>query len=241
MNTTIDFKQLSGKMNRELTRIVRLRRVVRVLLVIVYSVTLLWFLFCLFGGYLLASADYATNVQTSQYILYGFPLLLRAALRLHAGAPVARRTGDRAHGRIIGGLFPEARFNPAGTVNREAPGCKPSLQRIHLTGGIDTTSCRLEIPVGGTMQVCDVGITRSMTGVRGQSRSRRSTAQSSDRFSGRVSKARCIRSGACSDIARCRVGSRVCPAARPPGEQGRLSGTEHPAHPQNGAKFVHLE
>ena len=72
MNATIDFKRLSGKMNRELTRIARLRRVVRVLLVIVYSATLVWFVFCLFGGYLLASADYATNVQTSQYILYGF-------------------------------------------------------------------------------------------------------------------------------------------------------------------------
>ena len=60
-----DFKELTGRMHRQLTRIARLRRVVRVLLVIVYSTTLLSFVFCLFGGYLLASADYATNVQLS--------------------------------------------------------------------------------------------------------------------------------------------------------------------------------
>lgn len=38
---TPDFKELSGRMRRQLTRIARLRRVVRMLLVIVYSTTLL--------------------------------------------------------------------------------------------------------------------------------------------------------------------------------------------------------
>ncbi|WP_417015004.1 hypothetical protein [Alistipes sp.] len=71
---TPDFKELTGRMRRELTRLARLRRVVRVLLVIVYSATLLWFAFCLFGGYLLASADYTTYIHTSQYMLYGFIL-----------------------------------------------------------------------------------------------------------------------------------------------------------------------
>ncbi len=161
MNTTIDFKQLSGKMNRELTRIVRLRRVVRVLLVIVYSVTLLWFLFCLFGGYLLASADYATNVQTSQYILYGFLFFCVLHFAFMRGLQSLGEQETALMGRIIGGLFPEARFNPAGTVNREALAASRLFSESTSLAGIDTTSYgRLEIPVGErTMQVCDVGIT----------------------------------------------------------------------------------
>ena len=99
---TVDFKLLSGKMNRELTRIARLRRVVRVLLVIVYSVTLLWFIFCLFGGYLLASADYATNVQTSQYILYGFIFFCVLHFAFMRGLQSLSEQETVLMGRIIG-------------------------------------------------------------------------------------------------------------------------------------------
>lgn len=158
---TVDFKQLSGKMNRELTRIVRLRRVVRVLLVIVYSATLLWFIFCLFGGYLLASSDYAANVQTSQYILYGFIFFCVLHFAFMRGLQSLGEQETALMGRIIGGLFPEARFNPVGAVNREALAESRLFSESTSLAEIDTTSYgRLEIPVGKrTMQVCDVGIT----------------------------------------------------------------------------------
>lgn len=161
MNATIDFKRLSGKMNRELTRIARLRRVVRVLLVIVYSATLVWFVFCLFGGYLLASADYATNVQTSQYILYGFIFFCVLHFALMRGLQSLGGQETALMGRIVGELFPEARFNPAGGVDREA------LAESRLFGDASTLPSpeatsygRVELPVGEqTMQICDVGIT----------------------------------------------------------------------------------
>lgn len=161
MNATIDFKRLSGKMNRELTRIARLRRVVRVLLVIVYSATLVWFVFCLFGGYLLASADYATNVQTSQYILYGFIFFCVLHFAFMRGLQSLGGQETMLMSRIIGELFPEARFNPAGTVNREALAASRLFSESTSLAEIDTTSYgRLEIPVEEqTMQVYDVGIT----------------------------------------------------------------------------------
>ena len=161
MNKTVDFKQLSGKMNRDLTHISRLRWIVRVLLVIVYSATLLWFLFCLFGGYLLASADYATNVQTSQYILYGFIFFCVLHFAFMRGLQSLGGQETMLMSRIIGELFPEARFNPAGTVNREALAASRLFSESTSLAEIDTTSYgRLEIPVEEqTMQVYDVGIT----------------------------------------------------------------------------------
>lgn len=158
---TVDFKLLSGKMNRELTRIARLRRVVRALLVIVYSVTLLWFIFCLFGGYLLASSDYSTNVQTSQYILYGFIFFCVLHFAFMRGLQSLGEQETVLMGRIIGELFPEARFNPVGAVNREALASSRLFSESTSLTGIDTTTYgSLEIPVGEqTMQVYDVGIT----------------------------------------------------------------------------------
>lgn len=158
---TPDFKELTGRMRRELTRVARLRRVVRALLVIVYSATLLWFLYCLFGGYLLASADYATNVQTSQYILYGFLFFCVLHFAFMRGLQSLGEQETALMGRIIGGLFPEARFNPAGAVDREALAASRLFSESTSLAEIDTTSYgSLEIPVGEqAMQVYDVGIT----------------------------------------------------------------------------------
>lgn len=158
---TPDFKELSGRMRRQLTRIARLRRVVRMLLVIVYSTTLLWFAFCLFDGYLLASADYATNVQTSQYILYGFVVFCVLHFAFMRGLQSLGERETALMGRIVGELFPEARFNPAGTVHREALATSRLFSESTSLAGMEATSYgRLEIPVGErTMQVCDVGIT----------------------------------------------------------------------------------
>lgn len=158
---TPDFKELTGRMRRHLTRIARLRRVVRVLLVIVYSATLLWFAFCLFGGYLLASADYATNVLTSQYILYGFIFFCVLHFALMRGLQSLGEQETSLMGRIVGELFPEARLNPAGGADREALAASRLFSESTSLAGFDTTSYgRLEIPVGEqSMQVFDVGIT----------------------------------------------------------------------------------
>ena len=158
---TPDFKSLSGRMRRELTRITRQRKVVRVLLVIVYSTTLLWFVFCLFGGYLLASADYATNVQTSQYILYGFIVFCVLHFAFMRGLQTLGERETALMGRIVGELFPEARFNPAGGVDREALAASRLFSESTSVSSLDTTSYgRLEIPIDETsMLVYDVGIT----------------------------------------------------------------------------------
>ena len=99
---TPDFKELSGRMRRQLTRIARQRRVVRALLVIVYSATLLWFVFCFFGNYLLASADYTTYVHTSQYILYGFVLFCVLHFAFMRGLQSLGERETALMGRIVG-------------------------------------------------------------------------------------------------------------------------------------------
>ena len=158
---TPDFKELTGRMRRELTRVTRLRRVVRVLLVIVYSATLLWFIFCLFGNYLLASADYTTYVHTSQYILYGFILFCVLHFAFMRGLHSLGEREGALMGHIVGELFPEAQFNPAGAVNREALAASRLFSESTSLSGLETTSYgRIEIPVGEeVMSVCDVGIT----------------------------------------------------------------------------------
>ena len=49
----IDFKALSRHLRKGLSRVRRLRRVVRCLTAIVYTATLCWFAFCLLGSLLL--------------------------------------------------------------------------------------------------------------------------------------------------------------------------------------------
>lgn len=164
MNTpAIDFKELSGRMRRELTRITRLRRAVRGLLIIVYTATLLWFAFCLFGGYLLASADYATNVQTSQYILYGFLVFCILHFAFMRGLQSLGGQGTALMSRIIGELFPEARYRPEGGIDLKILAASRLFDHAADSprASIRTTGYGwLEIPVGErTMQVCDVGIT----------------------------------------------------------------------------------
>lgn len=162
MNTsTIDFKQISGRMNRELTRITHKRRVVRVLLVFVYSLTLLWFLFCLFGGYFLASADYGTSIHIGQYIAYGFIAFCMLHFAFMRGLMSLNEQETLLMSRIVRELFPESRFSPTGTVDRNALAASRLFNESTSMADIYTTSYgRLEIPLEDrTMAVCDVGIT----------------------------------------------------------------------------------
>lgn len=68
----LDFKALSLQMQKGLGHIGRLRKLFRVLTSIVYLATLVWFGFCLFGGFLIDRTDYETSMNTSRYIMIGF-------------------------------------------------------------------------------------------------------------------------------------------------------------------------
>lgn len=158
---TIDFGELSGRMTRELSHIVRLRRMVRVLLVIIYSVTLLWFVFCLFGGYLLAHNDYAMTVRTGQYITYGFIAFCLLHFAFMRGMQSLGEQELSLMKRIIGCLFPDARYSAEASVDREALAGSQLFSESHTHLSLVTTTYgRLDIPAGEqTMQVYDVGIT----------------------------------------------------------------------------------
>ena len=68
----IDFKGISLHMKKEMSRI-RMRRIVfRILTSIVYLCTVVWFGFCIFGGFLVDRTDYETSVTTGKYLMIGF-------------------------------------------------------------------------------------------------------------------------------------------------------------------------
>lgn len=68
----IDFKGISLHMKKEMSRIRMLRIVFRILTSIVYLCTVVWFGFCIFGGFLVDRTDYETSVTTGKYLMIGF-------------------------------------------------------------------------------------------------------------------------------------------------------------------------
>ena len=67
----IDFKGISLHMKKEMSRIRMLRIVFRILTSIVYLCTVVWFGFCIFGGFLVDRTDYETSVTTGKYLMIG--------------------------------------------------------------------------------------------------------------------------------------------------------------------------
>ena len=79
---------------------------------IVYLCTVVWFGFCIFGGFLVDRTDYETSVTTGKYLMIGFAVffVLHFAFMKCFAALNKRETYTMAH--IIYLLFPGARYNP---------------------------------------------------------------------------------------------------------------------------------
>ena len=79
----IDFKGISLHMKKEMSRIRMLRIVFRILTSIVYLCTVVWFGFCIFGGFLVDRTDYETSVTTGKYLMIGFAVFFCTSFRIH--------------------------------------------------------------------------------------------------------------------------------------------------------------
>lgn len=79
----IDFKGISLHMKKEMSRIRMLRIVFRILTSIVYLCTVVWFGFCIFGGFLVDRTDYETSVTTGKYLMIGFAVFFVLHFAFH--------------------------------------------------------------------------------------------------------------------------------------------------------------
>ena len=124
----IDFKGISLHMKKEMSRIRMLRIVFRILTSIVYLCTVVWFGFCIFGGFLVDRTDYETSVTTGKYLMIGFAVffVLHFAFMKCFAALNKRETYTMAH--IIYLLFPGARYNPSGSIQPKERHCHRAIR-----------------------------------------------------------------------------------------------------------------
>lgn len=149
-------------MRKDLTHIGRLRKLVRCLICIVYPIALVWFGFCIFGGFLIDRSDYETSVVTGQYVLIGFAIFFVAHYAFMLSFRALNKQENETMRRIIARLFPSARYAPSGSVDSRL------LAHSRLFGtptsssnSINSTGYgSLDIPVGDQwMRLADVGVT----------------------------------------------------------------------------------
>lgn len=149
-------------MRKDLTRIGRLRKLVRCLICIVYPIALVWFGFCIFGGFLIDRSDYETSVVTGQYVLIGFAVFFVAHYAFMLSLKALNKQENETMHRIIVRLFPSARYAPSGSVDSRLLAHSRLFGTPTSSGNsINSTGYgSLDIPVGDQwMRLVDVGVT----------------------------------------------------------------------------------
>lgn len=159
--TIIDFKALYREMQRGLTHVNRLRRLVRCLICILYPVVLLWFAFCLFGGYLFDRSDYNTSVAISQYILIGFGVFCLLHYIFMKSLMALNQQETRVMSGIILKMFPTAKYTPTGSIDlKTIAGSRLFSTASASAASLNATGYgRVDIPMGDRcMSIADLGI-----------------------------------------------------------------------------------
>lgn len=149
-------------MRKDLTRIGRLRKLVRCLICIVYPIALVWFGFCIFGGFLIDRSDYETSVVTGQYVLIGFAVFFVAHYAFMLSFKALNKQENETMRRIIARLFPSVRYAPSGSVDSRLLAHSRLFGTPTSSGNsINSTGYgSLDIPVGDQwMRLADVGVT----------------------------------------------------------------------------------
>ena len=159
--TTIDFKALNQEMQQGLKRINRLRRLVRCLICILYPVVLLWFVFCLFGGYLFDHSNYETSAAVSQYIMIGFVVFCLLHYIFMKSLMALNQQETQVMNGIILKMFPSAQYTPSGSIDLKTI----AGRRLFSTASASAASLnatgygRVDIPMGDRcMSIADLGI-----------------------------------------------------------------------------------
>ena len=159
--TTIDFKALNQEMQQGLKRINRLRRLVRYLICILYPVVLLWFVFCLFGGYLFDHSNYETSAAVSQYIMIGFVVFCLLHYIFMKSLMALNQQETQVMNGIILKMFPSAQYTPSGSIDlKTIAGSRLFSTASASAASLNATGYgRVDIPMGDRcMSIADLGI-----------------------------------------------------------------------------------
>ena len=159
--TTIDFKALNQEMQQGLKRINRLRRLVRCLICILYPVVLLWFVFCLFGGYLFDHSNYETSAAVSQYIMIGFVVFCLLHYIFMKSLMALNQQETQVMNGIILKMFPSAQYTPSGSIDlKTIAGSRLFSTASASAASLNATGYgRVDIPMGDRcMSIADLGI-----------------------------------------------------------------------------------
>ncbi len=149
-------------MRKELTRIGLLRKLVRCLICIVYPLALIWFGFCIFGGFLIDRSDYETSIVTGKYVLIGFAVFFVAHYAFMFSFNALNKQENKTMRNIIARLYPTAKYTPTGSADSRILAHSRLFGTPKANGNyINSTGygC-LDIPVGDRwMRLADVGVT----------------------------------------------------------------------------------
>lgn len=159
--TIIDFKALYREMQRGLTHVNRLRRLVRCLICILYPVVLLWFVFCLFGGYLFDHSNYETSAAVSQYIMIGFVVFCLLHYIFMKSLMALNQQETQVMNGIILKMFPSAQYTPSESIDlKTIVGSRLFSASSASASSLSATGYgRVDIPVGDRcMSIADLGI-----------------------------------------------------------------------------------
>lgn len=159
--TIIDFKALYQEMQRGLTHVNRLRRLVRYLICILYPVVLLWFVFCLFGGYLFDHSNYETSAAASQYIMIGFVVFCLLHYIFMKSLMALNQQETQVMNGIILKMFPSAQYTPSGSIDlKTIAGSRLFSTASASAASLNATGYgRVDIPMGDRcMSIADLGI-----------------------------------------------------------------------------------
>lgn len=160
--TMVDFEALSCRMRKDLTRIGRLRKLVRCLICIVYLGVFVWFGFCLFGGFLFGRVNDGTLMATGQYVMIGFIVFCILHYAFLKSFNALNRMESNMMNRIIACLFPSARYMPVGSVDSRALADSRLFGTPSSSDGFihSTVYGCLDVPIGDRwMRLADVGVT----------------------------------------------------------------------------------
>lgn len=161
---SIDFKEISNLLKKEMSRIRILRIVIRILTAIVYLCAFAWFAYCLSGGFLIDHTDYQTSVTAVKYIMAGFAVFFVLHFAFMKCFSVLSEKENCMMAHIVYLLFPKAIYMPSGSISPKVFADSRLFGSTLSSGNSVSATCygRLEIPVGdGSMTVVDAGVTSS--------------------------------------------------------------------------------
>lgn len=160
----IDFKKLSRQLHSELSKVNRLRKIVRILSIAVYVFVFCWFMFVWFGSVLASQIGWANYMQVTQYIMPVFMGFVVVNFAFSRCTMSFQKRESEAMSRIMSNLFPTVRFSVSSQVESKIlTGSKLFTASFSDPALSTSTYGYIEIPQGEhSLHIADIGVSYGM-------------------------------------------------------------------------------